>query len=78
MTPAEWTSLADYADMHVREYADQITNLASSSKNSLPEEVLQLRSGAYAARAKIAAVVRIVADDEAIRDIVAQQLGARV
>jgi hypothetical protein len=73
---SDFTELARYAEMHLIEYADQTTNLANSSKAAISPEMLQQRRNAYATRAKIASIIKIVARDARISALVAEQMGA--
>jgi hypothetical protein len=73
---SDFAELARYADMHLREYAEQTTNLANSSKAAISPEMLQQRRNAYAERAKIASIIRIVASDARISALVAEQMGS--
>jgi phage protein D len=72
---SDFADLARYADMHLTEYADQITNLTNSLKAAISPEMLQQRRNAYAERAKIAAVIRTIASDPALSAAVAERMG---
>jgi phage protein D len=72
---SDFSELARYADMHLSEYADQITNVTNSSKSAISPEMLQQRRNAYSERAKIAAVIRTIASDPALSAAVAEKMG---
>ena len=70
---SDFSELARYADMHLREYAEQV----ALKKEVLSPEMLQQRRRAYEMRAEIVKVIGIVASDENIAALVAQQTGAK-
>ena len=70
---SDFAELARYADMHLREYAEQM----QLKKEMLSPEMLQQRRNAYEKRAEIVKVISIVASDENIAALVAQQMGAK-
>jgi len=71
----DFTQIADYAALDYRESRDQVDQMERNPKMTA-ETILQRRSR-LELKAQAVHIVRIVADDAAIADLVAQQLEAR-
>ena len=70
-----FTDVADHIAMHYRATRAQIDNMERSKR--FPVEEIIRRRNALPMMAQAVHIVRIVADDAAIADLVAQQLEAK-